>query len=75
MTYDEVANNIKNKAYDMTNGKPERDFYEDLAAAFDLDPSSDMTKRMYTKAWEKGYSFERSEVLVYFRDLAEVFKG
>jgi len=75
MTYEEIAENIRKNEYEVKNGQSKRDFYDDLVAAFQLDPNTSLTKRIYSKAWENGHSAGYHEVLIHFHDLVEVYKG
>lgn len=75
MDIDQVMENIDNKLYRAVNGKSQRDFFRDLIAAFNLDANDPLVVQMYIKAWENGHWVDEHEVLFYFHDLVEVFKG
>ena len=71
MDREQVQELIKNRAYD----KGDRDFFDDLVEAFELDPTDPITTRMYSMAWDNGHSAGMHEVLAHFSDLVYVFRG
>lgn len=75
MTHSEIEENIKNSRYVEFDCGPERDFYEDLADLFNLDPKDPLTGRIYAKAWEYGHGAGLLEVMYQYEDLVRVFLG
>lgn len=71
MTREELVANIRNKVYE----KNDREFYADLADTFKVDQNAELTKRMYSLAWQNGHSAGYHEVMSHFEDLVGVFKG
>lgn len=72
ITKEQVQEFIKNKAYE---GKDGRDFYEDLASAFNMPVQEPLTSRIYSHAWETGHSAGYLEVFYHFKDLIYVYTG
>ena len=58
------------KAYGEENGRLQEMFYQDCCEDHDCDPDSDLSRLIYSEAYDRGHSAGYSEVYNYFDSVA-----
>lgn len=51
----------------------EAEFFNDLLEKFSL-PNNEITRKMYSMAWEEGHSYGYSEIFCYFQNYVELYE-
>ena len=69
--YDKDAFRDYRKAYGQENGRLEELFYQDCCEDHGCDPDSDLSRLIYSEAYDRGHSSGYHEVYNYFGSIAD----